>query len=155
MDSTGAPRMNQPDAQPTRGHALSPRCHPLYSTRMTPEQVVQKFCAAVAKRDIKEICSFFSEDAVYHNIPVEPVKGHAAIEGILQQFIGPATEAEFEMLAIASAGNKVLTERVDRFTIMGKKIELPVMGTFEVNNEGKITVWRDYFDMAQFTKQMA
>lgn len=122
---------------------------------MTPEQVVKDFCAAIARCDIKEICSFFSEDAVYHNIPVDPVKGHAAIEAVLQQFIGPASDAEFEMLAIATAGNKVLTERVDRFTIMGKKIELPVMGTFEVNPQGKITAWRDYFDMAQFTKQMA
>jgi limonene-1,2-epoxide hydrolase len=122
---------------------------------MTPEQVVKNFCAAIPKRDVKDICSFFAADAVYHNIPVEPVKGHAAIEAVLQQFIGPATEAEFEMLAIATAGNKVLTERIDRFTIMGKKIEIAVMGTFEVNGEGKITAWRDYFDMAQFTKQMA
>jgi limonene-1,2-epoxide hydrolase len=122
---------------------------------MTPERVVKDFCTAVARRDVKEICSFFTEDAVYHNMPIEPVKGHAAIEGVLQQFIGPATHAEFELLAIATVGNKVLTERVDRFTIMGKKIELPVMGTFEVNADGKITAWRDYFDMAQFTKQMA
>ena len=28
------------------------------------------------------------------------------------------------------------------------------MGAFEVN-DGKITAWRDYFDMNQFTSQMA
>jgi limonene-1,2-epoxide hydrolase len=28
------------------------------------------------------------------------------------------------------------------------------MGTFEVNDEGKITHWRDYFDMNQFVSQM-
>ncbi len=121
---------------------------------MTPEQVIRDFCAAIHKRDLKEICSFFSEDAVYHNIPIAPVQGHAAISDVLQQFIGPATDAEFELLAIAAVGDKVLTERVDRFTIMGKKIALPVMGTFEVNADGKITAWRDYFDMAQFTSQV-
>ena len=121
---------------------------------MTPEQVVKDFCAAIVHRDVKAICSFFTDDAVYHNIPLEPVVGHAAIEGVLQQFIGPATDAEFEMLALATVGNKVLTERVDRFTMMGKKIAIPVMGTFEVNAAGKITAWRDYFDMAQFMKQM-
>jgi len=121
---------------------------------MTPEQVVKDFCAAIVRRDVKEICSFFTDDAVYHNIPLEPVIGHAAVEGVLQQFIGPATEAEFEMLALATTGNKVLTERVDRFTMMGKQIAIPVMGTFEVNAAGKITAWRDYFDMAQFMKQM-
>jgi limonene-1,2-epoxide hydrolase len=121
---------------------------------MTPEQVVKDFCAAIARRDIKEICSFFTRDAVYHNIPLEPVTGHAAIEGVLQQFIAPATEAEFEVLAMAASGNKVLTERVDRFTIMGRRIEIAVMGAFEVDAAGKISAWRDYFDMAQFMKQM-
>jgi hypothetical protein len=31
--------------------------------------------------------------------------------------------------------------------------ELPVMGTFEVR-DGKISAWRDYFDMNQFTTRM-
>ena len=54
----------------------------------------------------------------------------------------------------SESGGVVLTERVDRFTIGDKRIELPVMGAFEVDGQGKITAWRDYFDMAQFTKQM-
>jgi len=32
-------------------------------------------------------------------------------------------------------------------------VSLPVSGTFEVR-EGKITAWRDYFDMNQFVKQL-
>ena len=62
---------------------------------------------------------------------------------------------DWEILSIAENGNKVLTERVDRFEMPGgKKIDLPVMGTFEINN-GKITAWRDYFDLNTFTSQMA
>ena len=38
--------------------------------------------------------------------------------------------------------------------IHSRKIELPVMGAFEVSAEGKIAAWRDYFDMAVFQKQM-
>jgi limonene-1,2-epoxide hydrolase len=33
-------------------------------------------------------------------------------------------------------------------------VELPVMGIFEVH-DGKITAWRDYFDMATWMKAMA
>jgi len=51
-------------------------------------------------------------------------------------------------------GNTVLTERIDRFTIGGKRVELPVMGAFEVASDGKICAWRDYFDMQQFMKQL-
>ena len=31
-----------------------------------------------------------------------------------------------------------------------RTVSLPVMGVFELA-DGKITAWRDYFDMAQFT----
>jgi limonene-1,2-epoxide hydrolase len=122
---------------------------------MNPETVVRDFCNAVPRRDVEELVGFFTDDAVYHNIPIAPVSGREAIAATLHQFLDPATDAEFEVLALAVSGATVLTERVDRFTVNGKQIELPVMGSFEVNADGKITAWRDYFDMAQFTKQMA
>jgi limonene-1,2-epoxide hydrolase len=122
---------------------------------MSPEQIVRDFCAAVPRRDLQEILRFFAPDAVYHNIPFDPVEGHAAIEATLAQFLGADGDAEFEIKAIAAAGSTVLTERVDRFVFGGKKIELPVMGAFEIDREGRIRAWRDYFDLQQFMKQTA
>jgi limonene-1,2-epoxide hydrolase len=121
---------------------------------MTPEQTVRSFCAAAARRDVTELVGYFTEDAVYHNIPIAPVNGRAAIEVTLKQFIDPATSVEFEILALASSGDVVMTERIDRFVLGGKSIALPVMGAFEVDARGKIRAWRDYFDMQQFTSQM-
>lgn len=121
---------------------------------MNPETVVLEFCRAVPTRDVGRLCDFFTDDAVYHNIPIAPVQGREAIEATLRQFIDPASSAEFEMKAIATRGNVVLTERVDRFVFAGKTIAIPVMGAFEVTTGGKISAWRDYFDMAQFTQQM-
>lgn len=135
------------------GPALTGTGAAVYGGRMDPEKVVREFCAAVPRRDAGELLGFFAEDAVYHNIPVEPVRGHEAIRATLDQFLTPATEAEFEIRAIATTGRTVLTERVDRFTLGGKRIELPVMGAFEVDEAGRITAWRDYFDMQQFLKQ--
>ena len=120
-----------------------------------PETVVRDFCAAFARNDVQEILAFFSEDAVYHNIPLEPVAGRGAIEATLKQFIDPSGRSEFEIRHIAANGNVVLTERIDRLTIGGKPVELPVMGTFEVGDDGKIRAWRDYFDMAQLTSQIS
>jgi limonene-1,2-epoxide hydrolase len=121
---------------------------------MDPVRVVTDFCNAIPRRDVEELLGFFANDAVYHNIPVAPVQGREAIASVLKQFLDPAGEAEFELLAIAVSGDKVLTERVDRFRVGDKKISLPVMGTFEVDADGRIRAWRDYFDLAQFTKQM-
>ena len=42
-----------------------------------------------------------------------------------------------------ASGNKRLT-----LELGGKQVALPVCGVFELNDEGKITGWRDYFDMA-------
>ena len=122
---------------------------------MSPEQIVRDFCAAVQRTDLAEIVGFFAPDAVYHNIPLEPVRGPAAIDATLRQFLTPGGEVEFEIKALAVTGQTVLTERVDRFEIGGKRIELPVMGAFEVDRDGRITAWRDYFDMQQFMKQLS
>ena len=121
---------------------------------MTPEDVVRQFCSAVARADVHELAAFFTDDAVYHNIPIAPVSGRAAIEATLAQFISPGTRVEFELKSLAVRDALVLTERVDRFEMGGKKIEIPVMGAFEVTPDGKISAWRDYFDMQQFTAQL-
>ncbi len=121
---------------------------------MTPESVVRDFCRAVERRDIAALVAFFTDDAVYHNIPLAPLTGKEAIASTLEQFIGPATFVEFELVGLATQGSTVYTERVDRFEIAGKRVELPVMGAFEVTADGKIRAWRDYFDMQQFTSQL-
>ncbi len=116
------------------------------------ESLVRDFCAAWRRLDMEALLQFFTADAVYHNMPLEPVQGLAAIRETFGMFLSPAEHVEFELLAIASSGDLVFTERVDRFRIAGKEIALPVAGVFEVR-AGKIAAWRDYFDMATWTKQ--
>ncbi len=119
----------------------------------TPEQVVREFCATWSGRDVDVILAWFTADAVYHNVPIAPVAGHAEIRGVLEMFVPPASRIEFEIVAIASAGNVVFTERIDRFTIGGREVALPVAGVFEVR-DGKIAAWRDYFDLASYQRQL-
>lgn len=122
---------------------------------MDAERIVLDFCNAVPGLDPARLAGFFSDDAVYHNIPVAPVTGPAEIEKVLASFLGPASAAEFEVVNVATVGNVVLTERIDRFTVGDKRIELAVMGAFEVDAAGRISAWRDYFDLNQFTSQMS
>jgi limonene-1,2-epoxide hydrolase len=118
-----------------------------------PLDVVQRFCVAWSKVDIDEIMSFFSDDAVYHNIPVDPLVGHEAIRAMIESFTTGVDRIEFDVLHAVAQGNLVLTERVDRFFSEDRTISLPVMGAFEVDGE-KITAWRDYFDLNQFMSQV-
>ncbi len=114
--------------------------------------LVRRFCAAWATLDIPQILQFFADDAVYHNMPLQPVQGKDAIKGVIEQFLAPFERAEWEVKQIAAAGDTVLTERVDRFIGVERTVELPVMGVFEVR-AGKIAAWRDYFDLAAWTRQ--
>jgi limonene-1,2-epoxide hydrolase len=117
--------------------------------------VVVSLIDAFNANDLDQIMTHFASDAVYHNIPVAPVTGATAIREVVQGFLGMATKVDWQVRNIAeSSGGVVLTERVDRFLINGKWLELPVMGTFEVVG-GKISAWRDYFDMNQFQSQRA
>jgi limonene-1,2-epoxide hydrolase len=119
------------------------------------ERVVTEFCNAWPRKNVDELLAFFTDDAVYHNIPLEPAKGKAAIRGVINTFLPMAKSVHFKVLKSASAGNVVLNERVDVFDLgNGKTISLPVAGVFEVTGS-KISAWRDYFDMQMYTKQMA
>jgi limonene-1,2-epoxide hydrolase len=117
------------------------------------ERLVRDFCEAWTRRDIDELLGFFAEDAVYHNMPIDPAVGHDAIRNVMMLFVPMSKEIRFEIKHLAEQGNVVLTERVDTFVMDGGTIELPVMGVFEVNG-GKITAWRDYFDMQQYMSQI-
>jgi limonene-1,2-epoxide hydrolase len=114
------------------------------------EQVVRDFCAAASTRDPAVLRSFFADEVVYHNIPMEPAEGIEATMAVVDMFVHMCEALEFEIHHLASDGSTVLTERTDTFTIKGKTAPLPVMGAFHVS-DGKITAWRDYFDMGQVT----
>ncbi|MEX0874551.1 MAG: limonene-1,2-epoxide hydrolase family protein [Actinomycetota bacterium] len=120
---------------------------------MSSEQVVRDFCKAWERKDMDELVGFMTEDAVYHNIPLQPAKGHEEIKGVMAMFVPLSKQIEFKILGIAADGDTVFTERVDTFVMDGGTISLPVAGVFEVK-DGKIASWRDYFDMQQFMSQM-
>jgi limonene-1,2-epoxide hydrolase len=120
----------------------------------SPIELVRRFCSAWSDgTGAEDLAAFFTDDAVYHNIPLAPVTGRDDIATTIASFTAGVEGIEFRVLNITGDGAVVLTERVDVFKLPDKSIELPVMGTFEVR-DGKIAAWRDYFDMNQFTSQM-
>jgi limonene-1,2-epoxide hydrolase len=124
----------------------------------SPIEVVRRFCAAWSNNaGAAELAAFFTDDAVYLNIPLAPVTGRAAIADTIASVLRPGPPGiegiEFRVINIAANGPVVMTERVDVFRLPGKSFELQVMGTFEVS-DGKISAWRDYFDMNQFTTRL-
>jgi len=124
----------------------------------SPIEVVSSFCAGWSDNiGTAELAAFFTDDAVYHNIPQAPITGREAIANTIDSFIRPGPPGiesiEFRVINIAANGAVVMTERVDAFKVADRSFDLQVMGTFEVT-DGKINAWRDYFDQNQFTTRM-
>ena len=118
------------------------------------EAIVNAFMAEFDAEhpDADQLASYFTEDAVYHNMPMEPAEGIEAVKAALTG-VSQMTSRGWEVLHSAANGDVVLNERVDRFEIGGAAVEVMVCGVFELR-DGKIARWRDYFDMASFQKQM-
>lgn len=118
---------------------------------MDADKIVRGFCEAWGRADLESIMAAFAEDAVYHNIPMEPCKGKEAIRGFIEGFLKTSPGGiDFEILHQSTAGSVVMNERVDTFTMDGKQTGIPVCGVFELNGAGQIIAWRDYFDMGAF-----
>ena len=121
---------------------------------MSNKTLVKNFIAAWNNMDLESVTDFFSEDIFYHNIPMEPLNGKEEASAFVKG-LSDCQSINWEIIAIAEEGNMVLTERIDNFNFKdGRKISLPVMGTFEIV-DNKIKQWRDYFDLETFQQQIA
>lgn len=122
----------------------------------SPESIVTAFVAEFANPhpDVEVLLAYFAPDAVYHNMPAQPAVGLDAIRQTLAGFVTRMESGGWEIVNQLAADDLVMNERVDRFRLPGKEIELPVAGVFRIR-DGKIAEWRDYFDMATWQKQAA
>ena len=120
---------------------------------MTPQETVEAFIDCWNQMDLEAAIAMMSDDIIYHNIPWEPADGKEAVQAAFGNF-PPMEGCDWETHFIAANGNTVLTERTDNFTLEGgKKASVRVMGTFEINDDGKVAKWRDYFDSAEFQRE--
>lgn len=116
--------------------------------------IVRAFIATWSSLDAQRLAAYFCEDGVYHNMPAAPMKGRAQIAGFIGAFIKPWTSTTWDILNLVEAGNVVMVERLDCTRVGEKAVDLPCCGVFEMR-DGKIAVWRDYFDMATYTRALA
>ncbi|QWG13660.1 nuclear transport factor 2 family protein [Bradyrhizobium sediminis] len=120
-------------------------------TMRTNEQTVRDFIAAWSRLDVDEIVAFFAPDGTYHNMMNKPVSGHDNLRRFIGGFIKDWTETNWDVLNIVSRGDIVMAERLDRTRLGAKSVDLPCCGVFELA-DGKIRIWRDYFDLATYAR---
>jgi limonene-1,2-epoxide hydrolase len=110
-------------------------------------EVVEAFLDAAVEMDFDRAIDLLAEGVEYTNVPIGTVHGHAGVREVIEPFFEPIHENEFLVLRRASTGPVVFMERLDRHRLDHGWRALPVNSVFEVHG-GRITVWRDYFDLA-------
>ena len=117
----------------------------------TNEEIVRDFIAAWSRLNSEELVAFFTPDGTYHNMMNKPVSGHDNLRKFIGGFLNSWTATRWDILNLVSKGDIVIAERLDRTRLGDKSVDLPCCGVFEMSG-GKIKVWRDYFDLATFTR---
>lgn len=85
---------------------------------------------------------------------MQPAHGTGALRAFITGFLTGWTWTSWKVLNLISAGDLVVAERVDHVAVGDKRINLPVVGVFEIAG-GKIKAWRDDFDMATYVNALA
>ena len=122
---------------------------------MSPIEIVNAFIAAIEAKEIEVAVSMAAEDISYENMPTEPIVGHDGLAKTLSGFLAPASMVEWQVLSQWGFDRTVVNERLDRFKIGDGWLELPIAGVFEIDDNDKIKLWRDYFDIGSYTRQFS
>lgn len=113
-------------------------------------RTVENFLYALQDEDFDTVDAQMADNIVYQNVGWPTLRGRQRIMKIFRR--GPGkVKFEVKIHRIAAEGNAVLTERTDALVIGPLRMQFWVCGVFEVHG-GRITLWRDYFDMWDVTK---
>ena len=113
-------------------------------------RVVETFLYALQDQDFDTADASLADNIVWENVGYPTMRGRKRIVGILRRGQG-RVGFEVKFHRIAAEGNAVLTERTDALIFGPVRMQFWVCGVFEVHG-GKITLWRDYFDLLDIVK---
>lgn len=114
----------------------------------TPTEVVDEFIRRVVGMDLDGACELVTDDCEYDNVPMGKNHGPQELKAFLEPMVTGLDEVEWTVHRQAATGSVVLNERTDTFRGGGAEMAIPVCGVFELGADGRIALWRDYFDMA-------
>lgn len=120
-----------------------------------PETVVRQFLSDMGRPGglIKAIENHCAEGCRWENTGLPTAENKAAMVTMMKAFIDgyQLDHMVVELTAIAAAGDKVLTERVDHLKKADGTLILSIAlaGVLHVR-DGRVTHWADYFDPRPF-----
>jgi limonene-1,2-epoxide hydrolase len=115
----------------------------------SPIERLRALMAVSKARDKPAFLAFFAPEIEYHyHVGTRPLVGVDWVDRFITRYWANHSETEWVLTNWAENENKVLTEgREDYVNADGVKVSHPYMGIIEFADDGRITAWRDYFQM--------
>jgi limonene-1,2-epoxide hydrolase len=113
---------------------------------------VEVLLSSLQNMDIDGAGAVLDDNLVYQNVGFPTIRGRVRAMKLFRAMEGRAG-FEVKVHRIAVNGSSVLTERTDVLAFGPVRLQFWVCGVFEVS-DGRITLWRDYFDMWDMTKAL-
>jgi limonene-1,2-epoxide hydrolase len=115
-------------------------------------ELVERFWAALGRRDFEAVGAMMADDGHYVDVPVKDVEkgatGPAATTARLRLGIEPLQAYVLHDGTITAAGDRVITEHAETWTWDDEHTAtLPFASIMEVR-DGKVARWWDYFDLS-------
>ena len=137
-----------------RATLIDPEAHlglPFGMTTHTPTETTRLFLESMALRDTDVAVDLIADDIVYTNVSLPTLHGKAKTAKVVRSLNNPRYGFGVRLINVAADGNVVLTERIDELTLGPLRTQFWVCGRFEIR-DGRIVVWRDYFDWFDILK---
>jgi steroid delta-isomerase len=120
------------------------------------EAVIEEAFTRLAAFDAQGVVNHFASDAVIEDpVGTPPIQGTEAITAYLQTFPTLFSQMKLYSLDIKVCGQEAAVKWRFRFTTKtGNVFFLDGIGFFKFNQEGKIQLEREFFDLAYFLAQL-
>lgn len=125
----------------------------LTSTEAANIATVEKFLFSLRAPDLDTAAELLDENLVYQNVGMPTIHGRRRAIKLFKGMDRPSLGFDVLIHRSAADGISVLNERTDVLIFGPVRLQFWVCGVFEVH-DGRITLWRDYFDMFDMTKAL-
>ena len=118
------------------------------------EMAVRNLMASWSDRDRADVGAYLSEDAVFLNGPRGVYHGAESIAALFRRNLSATSRFGVDIKTLVSDGHTVMVERIDKFEIDGRSLGMELVGVFDVDDDGRITRWREYYDLRSFEEEL-
>lgn len=119
--------------------------------------LANQFIRALETRDLDAVSDLLADDVVFEDVPLADTvhRGKPRAVEKVAEFFGKSSSYVWKKHRVVSENGTVFVERTSDIVFGDKKVTLPMVVILEFNDAGKLTLFKDYFDLQTLQNQLA